>query len=127
MTLGSTQPLIEMSTRNLPGVQAARRVRLRTSLPSVSRLSRKCRNFDVSQPHQPPQFVRGIALLLPYPLDRRLGEPQTRSGCSGDDCPAHNLSQYRLSLSYKEQKQQLLYTGFRAILIAVTVLQPNLE
>jgi hypothetical protein len=41
MALGSTQPLTEMSTRNLPGVKDGRRVRLTTSTPSVSSLSRE--------------------------------------------------------------------------------------
>jgi hypothetical protein len=42
MALGSTQPLTEMSTRNLPGgVKDGQHIRLATLMPSVSRLSRK--------------------------------------------------------------------------------------
>jgi hypothetical protein len=43
MALGSTQPLTEMSTSNIPGGggKGVRRVRLTTLSPSVSRLSEK--------------------------------------------------------------------------------------
>jgi hypothetical protein len=51
MALGSTQPLTEMRTRNLPvGVKGGRRVRL-TSQPSVSQLSRE--NVGASTSHNP--------------------------------------------------------------------------
>jgi hypothetical protein len=48
MALGSTQPLTEMSTRNLT---SGRRVRLTISEPSVSRLSRE--NVGASTSHSP--------------------------------------------------------------------------
>jgi hypothetical protein len=64
MAQGSTQTLIEISTRNLPGGKDGRRVMMTTSSPSVSRMSTKCRSLDVSQPYVSPRHVAGIALPL---------------------------------------------------------------
>jgi hypothetical protein len=46
------------------GVERSRCVGLTISQPSVSRLSRQCGIFNISQPYRPPRPVAGIALLV---------------------------------------------------------------
>jgi hypothetical protein len=66
----SAQSVTQMSTQNTHkkkrfwGVESGRRVSLATSLPSVSRLSRKRGILNISLPHRPPWSVTGLALLL---------------------------------------------------------------
>jgi hypothetical protein len=45
-------------------VKRGRCIRMITSPPSVSRLSRQCGILSISQPYRPPQSVTGIALLF---------------------------------------------------------------
>jgi hypothetical protein len=67
MALGSTQPLTEMSIRNLPGDiwWPARTADNLTDI--VSRLSKKCGSLDLSQPYGPSLPFTEIALLLHLP------------------------------------------------------------
>jgi hypothetical protein len=65
MALGLTQPLTEMSTRNLPGGKGGRRVMLTTLPPSVSRLSTE--NVAASTPNN-PMGLHGLltGMALPF-------------------------------------------------------------
>jgi hypothetical protein len=53
-----------MSTRNLLTLKDGGRIRLTNLPPSVSQISRKCGNLDISQPSGPPRQVTGIDLPL---------------------------------------------------------------
>jgi hypothetical protein len=63
MALGSTQPLTEMSIRNLSGGKG----RPARKADKFSDCIEKCVRFDVSQPYWPPIYVIQNPAIGPYP------------------------------------------------------------
>jgi hypothetical protein len=69
MVLGSTQPLTEMSTRNLPGEEGLP-VHKADKLTAICEpiVYRKCGSLDDSQPYGPSRPVQGQLYFLPLPV-----------------------------------------------------------
>jgi hypothetical protein len=73
VALVSTQPLTEMSTRNLPGgKRRPARKTVTASQPSLSRFYRKCGNLDVSKSHRPPGPIAATGLALLFLLTEKI-------------------------------------------------------
>jgi len=67
MSLGSTQPLTEMSTRIISWGKGGRCVRLTTLSPSCA-IVMKSGNLNFLEPSGPVQTCNGTDLLLPLPF-----------------------------------------------------------
>jgi hypothetical protein len=63
MALRSTQPLTEMSTRNLTRGKGRPAIKANNLTEFVSRLSRKSGSLDVSQPYRPPWLVTSSLIM----------------------------------------------------------------
>jgi hypothetical protein len=85
MAVGLTQSLTEMGTSEcFWGVQRGRRVRLTTSLQSVSLLSRQCRILNISKTFRFPQPVTRLAITKYVALGRERTIPTERSPLEGE-------------------------------------------
>jgi hypothetical protein len=70
--LGLTQPLTDVSTIKCSWeAERGRRLRLTTSLPSVSRLYNECEILNILQPYRPSCHVTGMVVLF-YIVKRKV-------------------------------------------------------
>jgi hypothetical protein len=92
MVLGFTQPLTEMTYRNVTvGVERGRRVRMTTSPPSVSILTRNCVSVDISQPNLSLRPVTRIASLYLILHNRNVQVKPVRQFAGHQNCDSEAL------------------------------------
>ena len=101
MALGSTQPLVKMSTRNIPGGKGIRCVRL-TTYHHIVPMSIKSRSLNFLDPSGPAWPVMGVLYLFQYIL--------YNSALQNICIPASHHSSYEFS-----NRAHLIYSVFRHI------------
>jgi len=100
MTLGSTQPLTEMSTRNISWGKGGRCLRL-TTLPPSCAVVMKCGNLNFLEPSGPLQACNGTALPYTYNLQIWSQPRFLYSGCKRScNCVSNSLGKWFSSKSY---------------------------
>jgi hypothetical protein len=99
VALGSTQPLTEMSTRDLPWGKGLPVRKVDNPTASVNGLSRKCGSLDVLQPYGPPRSLRGIADLFNFTRHKGFkGETKIINIDYNDDNDDDNINNNPISL-----------------------------
>jgi hypothetical protein len=122
MTMGWLSPKQRRASGIFLGVKCSRRVRPTTSCPSVSRLSRQCGIFSVSQSYRPSRSVtgvkqnklRGLSSRVNYILTERLplfGEVSATFADRGC-CVVNTMDPYGRIFGFLDWLQGKLYLFF---------------